>query len=119
MTFRRVIAVFVLMAASCLAADVDGKWTGTMSTPNGDIPGTFQFKADGATLTGSTSGRDGASIAIANGKADGNNMSFTMTVDFGGMPLTLSYKGVVADGQIKFAIDIMGMPFELTMKKAS
>ena len=119
MTFRRMFAVFVLMAASCLAADVDGKWAGTMSTPNGDIPVTFQFKADGAALTGSTSGPDGSSIAIANGKADGNNVSFTVTIDFGGMPLTLSYKGVVADGQIKFAMDIMGMPFELTVKKAS
>jgi hypothetical protein len=119
MIFRRMFAVFALMAASCLAADVDGKWVGAMSTPNGDIPVTFQFKTEGAALTGSTSGPDGASIAIANGKADGNNISFTVTIDFGGMPFTLSYKGVVADGQIKFAMDIMGMPLELTVKKAS
>ena len=119
MTFRRTLAVFVLMAASCLAADVDGKWVGTMSTPNGDIPVTFQFKADGAALSGSTSGPDGSSIAIANGKADGKNISFTVTIDFGGMPFTLSYKGGVADGQIKFAMDIMEMPLELTVKKAT
>ena len=31
---------------------VDGKWTGSVSTPNGDFPVSFNFKADGATLNG-------------------------------------------------------------------
>jgi hypothetical protein len=118
--FIRTLALFALMtAASCFAADVDGKWTGSMSTPNGDIPVGFTFKADGATLNGSTTGPDGADIKIANGKVDGNKVSFSITLDFGGMPFTLNYSGVVAKDQIKFTMDIMGMPLELTVKKAS
>jgi len=113
------IAVGMLMLSSAVfAADVDGKWTGTMSTPNGDVPVGFTFKADGATLNGSTMGPDGAEVKIAEGKVDGDNISFSITFDFGGMPIVLKYKGAVAKDQIKFMIDIMGMPFELTVKRA-
>ena len=34
-------------------------------------------------------------IAIKDGKIDGANISFSITLDFGGMPFMLSYKGVV------------------------
>ena len=50
---------------------------------------------------------------------DGNNISFSLTIDTGGMPFTLEFKGVVAAGQIKFTIDVAGMPMELTVKKTS
>jgi len=118
MTFRRAIAVFVLMTASCFAADVDGKWAGSLSTPGGEFPVTFAFKADGATLTGTTSGPQG-DVNIANGKVDGANISFNVTLDFGGMPLTIAYKGVVAKDEIKLTLDIMGMPMDVVVKKAS
>ena len=48
MKFRALAIGLLLTAASCFAADVDGKWTGTMNTPNGDVPVSFTFKADGA-----------------------------------------------------------------------
>ena len=108
-----------LLAASGFAADVDGKWTGTMNTPMGDVPVAFTFKADGATLNGSTQGPDGMEVKIADGKVDGSNVSFSVTFDFGGMPFTMNYKGVLAAGQIKFTIDIFGMPMELTVKKST
>jgi hypothetical protein len=114
----KLLAVALLMAGAALAADVDGKWTGSMSTPNGDVPVAFTFKADGATLNGSTMGPDGAEIMIKDGKVDGSNISFTVTFDFQGMPFTLNYKGAVAKDEIKFMIDIFGMPFELTVKRA-
>ena len=109
----------LLWAGVAFAHDVDGKWTGTMNTPNGDVPVAFTFKADGAALNGSTQGPDGMDVKISDGKVDGNNISFTITFDFGGMPIMLNYKGVVAKDQIKFNIDIFGMPFDLTVKKAS
>ena len=108
---------FMLAAVSCLAADIDGKWTGNMSTPNGDVPVNFTFKAEGSALTGTTGGPEG-DIKIADGKVDGNNVSFSVSFDFGGMPLTMNYKGVLAKDEIKFTIDIFGMPFDLTVKKA-
>jgi hypothetical protein len=107
----------LLLAVSAFAADVDGKWKGSLSTPNGDIPIGFTLKADGAALTGSMTGMDGNDIAIKEGKIDGANISFSVTLDFGGMPFKLSYKGVVSADDIKFTGDAGGMPFELVVKK--
>ena len=115
----RAIAIALLAAATCFAADVDGKWTGSMATPNGDVPVNFTFKADGATLNGSTSGPEGTEIKIAEGKVNGDKISFSVTFDFGGMPFTMNYTGAVTKEQIKFTIDIFGMPVELTVKKAA
>jgi hypothetical protein len=114
----KLLLIALLLAGSVFAADVDGKWTGTMSTPNGDVPVAFTFKADGTTLNGSTAGPDGAEVKIADGKVDGANITFTVSFDFGGMPITLNYKGAVAKDQIKFTIEVAGMPFELTVKRA-
>lgn len=119
MKFRSIVIALVLCAGSCFAADVDGKWAGTLSTPMGDVPVAFTFKADGATLTGTTSGPDGSDVKITNGKADGNNISFSVSFDFGGMPLQLDYKGVVANGEIKLTIDVAGMTMDVTVKKAA
>ena len=111
---------FVLFAAApALAHDVDGKWAGMVSTPMGDVPVAFEFKADGAKLTGSTTGPDGAQVPIKDGAVEGSNISFGVTLDFGGMPLTINYKGAVAKDQIKLTLDIMGMPMDLVVKKAA
>jgi hypothetical protein len=107
----------LLVAAPAFAADVDGSWTGTIATPMGDFPVAFTFKADGATLTGSMQGMDGAQLPIKNGKIDGNKISFSVSLDFGGMPLELSYAGVVSPAEIKFQGEAAGMPFELVVTK--
>jgi hypothetical protein len=117
MKFSALTAGLLLAAVSVFAADVDGKWAGTVSTPNGDFPQAFTFKADGAKLTGSMTGLDGMDVAIKDGKVDGQNISFSVTLDFGGMPFMLTYKGVVAKDQIKLTGDAAGMPFELVVKK--
>jgi hypothetical protein len=109
----------LLFVGSAFAADVDGKWSGSISTPMGDFPQAFTFKAEGPSLTGSMTGIDGSAIPIKEGKVDGANISFTVTLDFGGMPFTLSYKGVVGKDEIKMTGEAMGMPFELTVKKGS
>lgn len=113
-----IVVGLLLIAAPAFAADVDGKWTGTVSTPMGDLPVAFEFKADGVTLTGTTLGFDGGSIPIKNGKVEGDKISFAVTFDFGGMAIDLSYTGVVSSSEIKMTGDFMGMPFEFTVKKA-
>ena len=111
--------VIVLMAVTAAyAADIDGKWSGSVAGPQGEFPIAFAFKADGATLTGTTTGFDGAEVAIKDGKIDGKNISFTVTFDFGGMPLQLSYMGIVSPEEIKMSGDAFGMPFEFVLKKA-
>ncbi len=117
MRFRLLLTTLFLLAVSAFAADVDGKWTGTISTPNGDFPQTFNFKAEGAALSGSLEFMPGMAIPIADGKVDGNNISFSVTLDFG-MPLKLTYTGVVAGTELKVKGDAGGMPFEFVLKKA-
>jgi opacity protein-like surface antigen len=118
MKFLSCLLLVLILSASAYAADVDGKWTGTVSTGQGDIPVVFNFKSDGPKLTGTTTGLDGAEVPIADGKVDGNTITYTVTFDFGGMPLMLSYKGIVAKDEIKVTADVLGMTLDFVLKKS-
>jgi hypothetical protein len=111
------LCLFLVGATPASAADVDGKWSGSIDSPNGPVNVGFTFKADGTTLTGTTTGPDGMEVALKEGKIEGNNLTFKVTLDFGGMPLELNYKGVMAGTDMKMTIDFMGMPIELNVKK--
>jgi hypothetical protein len=112
------VLMLLVVSVTAFAADVDGTWTGTVQGPMGDIPVGFTFKADGAKLTGTTTGFDGSQVPIMDGKIEGNTITFTVTLDFGGMPFMLSYKGAVSPDQIKVSGDAFGMPFEFVLNKA-
>ena len=114
----RFLVVALLLAAPIFAADIDGKWTGTIDGGAGPMPLVYNFKADGATLTGSTLGPDGMEVKLSDGKIDGNNISFNLTLDFGGQSITLAAKGVLAGSDLKMVLDFMGMPFEFVLKKS-
>ena len=117
--FTLVIALALLLAAvPARAADVDGKWSGSLDTPMGAVQVGFTFKAEGTTLTGTTTGPDGTELAIKNGKIDGDKVAFLISVDFGGMALDLNYSGVVKADTIELTLDVMGMPFNFVVKKA-
>ena len=112
------LAAVLFTAAPARAADVDGKWTGSLDTPMGAIQVGYTFKAAGAALTGTTTGPDGAEVPIKNGKIDGDKISFVVTLDFGGMTFDLNYAGVVKPDSIAITADFMGMPFSFTVTKA-
>jgi hypothetical protein len=116
MKYSLIALVLLLCAGFVFAADVDGKWDGTI--PGMDIPVSYTFKADGATLTGTSSGPENSVIPIKDGKIDGNNISFSVTIDLGGQAMKLDYKGVVSPGQIKLTLDMMGQATEILLKKA-
>ena len=78
--FRRFMIAGILIlgaAAFAMAATpnpVDGHWQGSMG-PNGDMTINFTFKADGTKLTGSVETPNG-DIPISDGKIDGDKLSF-------------------------------------------
>jgi hypothetical protein len=111
------VLALTLVAAPAFAADVDGKWAGTISTPGGDFPVAFEFKSDGATLTGTTMSPDGMSINIKDGKVDGDKITFGVSFDFGGMALDIAYSGVVTPTEMKMTADVAGMALEFVVKK--
>lgn len=107
--------VFVVTAS---AADVTGTWKGTAETPNGTIERTFVFKVDGDKLTGETSSQMMGKSAITDGKVDGDNLSFTITVKFQDNEMKLNYKGKVSGDTIKFHVEADGgISLDYTAKK--
>ncbi len=100
--------LIVLFAFSASAADVSGKWKGTAETPNGTVERTFVFKVDGGKLTGETSSDRFGKSAIADGKVEGDNLSFTINVSFDGNEAQVNYKGKVSGDEIKFTVEIPG-----------
>lgn len=84
---RMLIAcVMVLVTSSlALAADVTGKWVGSVETPNGPIELTYELKAEGEVVTGTVASPMG-SLPIADGKLVGD--TFTYTVNLEGSTIT-------------------------------
>ena len=116
---KRLALGLLLIAAPAFAAGVDGDWSGTIDGGQGPVTINYTFKADGAKLTGSTTGPDGTKLAIKDGKVDGANISFAVDVDFGGAPTTLKYTGVVAADSIALTLDFQGMPVNITAKRVA
>ncbi|HWE85595.1 MAG TPA: hypothetical protein VG267_11670 [Terracidiphilus sp.] len=118
----RKIALALLLvsfgAITALAADVTGKWSGTVTTPRGDQQITFNFKVDGAALSGTvTTPRGGTDIT--DGKVDGANISFTQKVSFNGNDMTINYTGKVDGDSIKFTRTVGDRPaVEFTATRA-
>lgn len=91
-----------LLALTAMAADVTGTWTAQVPGRGGQTrEATFHLKADGNTLTGTVSGRQG-DMEIGDGKIDGDRISFTQTIEFGGNSMKLIYKGTVSGDTIQF-----------------
>ena len=82
---RRVVIACVMtlgIAGAADAADVTGKWVGSVDTPNGPMELTFQFKAEGEAVTGNVSSAMGTQ-EISNGKVAGDLLTFDVTLEGG------------------------------------
>jgi hypothetical protein len=109
----------ILVAGLAFAADIDGKWIGEVQGMDGNaMKISYTFKADGATLTGTTSSPDGKEIPIKDGKIDGNNISFSISFDMGGQEMKMDMKGVLSGDDLKLSMDMMGQPMEFALKRA-
>jgi hypothetical protein len=124
MTRKLLFAGTTLLLAACVAMAADiisGQWTMSQAALNGGPPRTttFDFKIEGTTLTGTVTapmgGRGAAAptpIAIANGKVNGNAISFDVVRIFAGNPATTKYEGTVSGDtmHIKQTIDLGNGP---------
>lgn len=105
-----------LSAATAMAADLTGTWTGEAKGPDGSsFPLTFTFKQDGATLTGTVQLPQNDPIQISNGKVDGNK--FTFDDSFNG--ITIHHDCTLDGDTIKMSTktdsaDFPGMDLTLT-----
>ena len=69
---------------------VDGKYEIVVNSPMGPQPSTLEINADGS----GTQSAQGRSQPIANGKIDGNNVSWSNSITTPS-PMTLEFAGVV------------------------
>jgi hypothetical protein len=113
-------ALLALFAFSAMAADISGDWKATAEGPNGAMERTFTFKQDGNKLTGETTSQFTGKSTIADGKVEGDTVTFTIAAKFGDQDVKLSYKGKIAASEIKLTSQMAdgGMaPIEWTAKK--
>ena len=114
------LACLALFAFTVSAADVSGTWKGTAETQNGTIERTFLFKVDGNKLTGETNSERMGKSVIENGKVDGDNISFTITVKFQDNEMKLNYSGKVTGNDLKLHVEgAGGMTIEYVAKRVS
>ena len=98
--FLSVCFVFAALSLAW-AADVDGKWTAQVPGRGGQTrETTFTFKAEGDKLTGTVSGMQGDS-PISDGKISGDEISFTLKLNFQGNEISFLYKGKLSGDEIK------------------
>jgi hypothetical protein len=84
------------------AADFNGKWTSEFDTQIGVQKYTYEFKVDGAKLTGKAINDQRGATDIQDGKIDGDNISFVEVLNFNGNELRITYTGKIDGDEIKF-----------------
>ena len=132
-----VFTILLVVAFVAMAADITGKWVAEQPGRNGGPARqtTFDLKADGATLTGTMTGGMGGgprrggvaavprALAISDGKVDGNNISFTVKVEFNGNTMVSKYEGTLSGDELKLKVNREGRNgatnSELTAKRST
>jgi hypothetical protein len=99
------------------AADVTGKYTAEVPGRNGTQTNTFTFKADGAKVEGAITTQRG-DTPIADGKVDGDTLTFTVTRTMGGNEMKMTYTGKIKGDSIDFTVEGGRGPQTFTAKKA-
>jgi hypothetical protein len=116
--FFTTTTLFLCGVAICLAAiaaDLTGKWNGSVKGPDGDteFPLTYVFKAEGNVLTGTLTSPQG-DTPITEGKIDGTNFSFKIA--FGDM--SIANKGKFYGDSVGIDSDFGGQNMHITLKRA-
>jgi hypothetical protein len=133
-----VVTLMLVVAFALMAADITGKWAAEQPGRNGGPPRqiAFDLKASGATLTGTVTGGMGGggrrgggvaavprALAISDGTIDGNNISFTVKVEFNGQSMVTKYEGTLSGDELKLKVTRDGQngpaTSELTAKRST
>ena len=107
---------FLTAASSANAADLTGKWQGTMQSPDAQgLEINFNFKVEGEKLTGTTASSYGEE-QITEGTVKGDAISFVVLA--GGGQFKIVYKGKMVGEDLKFTVTLGDMgDRELTVKR--
>jgi hypothetical protein len=81
---------------------IDGKWEITINSPMGAQKANLDLKSDGAGLSG-TQTAQGNTQPLANGKVDGNKLSWSANIT-SPMPMTLEFNGAVEGDKLSGSV---------------
>jgi hypothetical protein len=120
----KLLVLLATLAVTAAAADISGNWKATAEGgPAGPMERTFTFKVEGAKVTGETTSSIMGKSPITDGKIEGDNVTFTITVKFQDNEMKLNYKGkILNDKEIKFTVESPaagGQVIEWNAKKVS
>ncbi|MGO8815029.1 MAG: glycoside hydrolase [Terriglobia bacterium] len=102
-----------LFATVSYAADINGRWEGSINGPNGDMQIQFNFKVDGAKLTGTVESPNGE-IPIEEGKVYGDHISFTTHIGNN----EVKHNGTASGDTIQLKVEGPWGQSEMTLNRA-
>jgi hypothetical protein len=114
-----VLAALCAVSAFAYAADATGTWTASFETQVGTQTYTYELMVQGAALSGNAKSNLLGESVLADGKVDGNKISFVEKGTYQGMPLTFNYTGELVGDEIHFKRELMGFPAEEFVAKRS
>ena len=122
MTMKRVAfgvaALMLVSLAMVRAADPTGRWTSTFTTDIGEQQYTFEFVVKGSTLTGTAKGSLTGETKIAEGKVEGDTITFVENTSFMEMPLKITYSGTMTSAdEIQFTRNVADIANEKLVAK--
>jgi hypothetical protein len=83
-----------------------GKWDLEVVTADGQtLKSTINVEKDGDKVAGKFIGQDGKEVKLEDPKLDGDNLAFTINLDFEGTALNAKFKGKIEGDAIKGAVD--------------
>ena len=123
MTKRKMSVSILLVVACCVAvyaADFGGTWTAAIESQVGVQNYTFTFKVEGEKVTGKAKSAFAmAETDISEGVVKGDDISFVENLVYEGMPLKITYKGKIANDEIKFTRNVADLADETFVAKRS
>jgi hypothetical protein len=78
---KKALAALVLLTISARAADLTGRWSGSLKVEGGDhdVPQCFTLRQQGKSLSGSGGPDAGEQYPIENGSVEGSEATFQVT----------------------------------------
>jgi hypothetical protein len=86
------------------ATNLGGTYSITIEVPGQALPATLNLQQQGTAITGTMVSQLGTS-PIANGRVNGNQFSFTATVQFGGASIDITVQGTVSGSNVTGTVD--------------
>jgi hypothetical protein len=102
-------------------AKVAGNWDFSFTSPQGAATWRIKFDQAGDTLRGSAA-TDFGQLDVVDGWITGNDMSFTLNLNFNGQAISVNFAGTVKGDTVQGNIDVPGagiQPFPFTAVKAA